>query len=120
MWQCLKAQKGNISYKQFLPYTLQELMLHLEIQFDNKMSWDNYGSAWSVDHILPIVSFCFRTAEDEDFKRCWALENLRPLSVGENKAKRDRILPADELLEILTKARDAANIIYEKRKFKCR
>ena len=36
---------------------LDELLLHLEKQFNDGMSWDNYGSYWEIDHIKPCDSF---------------------------------------------------------------
>ena len=29
--------------------------------------------------------------EDEDFKRCWALSNLQPLWMSENRSKNDKL-----------------------------
>lgn len=64
-------------------YTLQELRQHLQSQFTNGMSWQNYGQ-WQIDHIRPISSFDFTTYQDEDFKLCWSLTNLRPLWAKDN------------------------------------
>ena len=54
------------------------------------MSWDNYGPVWHVDHIIPVKSFSFESAECPDFKACWALTNLRPLWKHENMVKQGR------------------------------
>ena len=32
-----------------------------------------------IDHIVPIKSFCFNSPDDKEFKKCWALSNLRPM-----------------------------------------
>ena len=29
-------------------------MVFLEKQFDDKMSWDNHGTYWEIDHIKPL------------------------------------------------------------------
>jgi len=61
-------------------FTTLELMGHLEAQFKEGMSWDNYGrNGWHIDHICPISSFKFTSYNDKDFKECWSLENLQPL-----------------------------------------
>lgn len=73
-----------------VPYTIQEYKQHLEKQFDENMCWGNYGSYWQVDHIIPRTKFKYTSYLDEDFKKCWALENLRPLEKGENSRKGGR------------------------------
>ena len=65
-----------------------DLKQHLEKQFVDGMIWDNYGrGGWVVDHIRPICSFSYSTAEDLQFKECWALENLRLIPAAENLKK---------------------------------
>lgn len=80
LWTCLKEANINKNKSTFdlLGYTVQELINHLEKQFTDGMSWDNYGE-WHVDHIIPIKSFNFKSASDYDFFKCWSLENLRPM-----------------------------------------
>lgn len=65
-----------------------EFKIHLESQFDNKMTWDNYGSYWQIDHIYPI-SKCF--TEEEILKMNHYL-NLRPLEALENNKKNNKII----------------------------
>ena len=73
-------------------YTLSDLMRHLERQFTDGMSWENYGSSgWHIDHIRPQTSFQFETANDPEFRACWALTNLRPLWASENLRKQARV-----------------------------
>lgn len=79
------------SYFDTLGYKPEDLIEHLEKQFEGDMSWDNYGK-WHVDHILPITSFEFETVDDTEFKKCWSLENLRPLWGIENISKSNKIL----------------------------
>lgn len=84
------AFKGILNksiYFDYLDYTIQELKEHLESQFTPEMSWDNYGSYWEIDHIIPINTFCLKSFEDEDFRVCWSLSNLRPLSKTENRSR---------------------------------
>lgn len=73
-----------------LPYTLNDLKIHLEQQFDNNMNWLNYGPYWSIDHIKPISSFNIIDEQCDDFKECWSLNNLRPLSNKENFEKSNK------------------------------
>ena len=91
-------RKNWRSIRKFLPYTMQELKTHLEQQFEPWMSWENYGIyiksewddsnsatwTWQIDHITPHSTFNYSSMEDEVFKVCWSLENLRPLSSKQN------------------------------------
>ena len=88
----LKGNKNNLSILSYLPYTMEKLRLHLENQFDDKMSWDNYGIYWHVDHIYPQSLLPYTSMEDENFKKCWALDNLRPLEAIENMKKSNKLV----------------------------
>ena len=93
VWQLLKERGIKKTNKTFelLGYTIEELMNHLEKQFVNGMTWDNYGE-WHVDHIRPMSSFNFTSPEDPEFKECWRLENLQPLWWPDNLSKGPRYL----------------------------
>mgnify|MGYP001608696739 FL=1 len=72
-------------------YSVKELMEHLKAQFEPGMTWENYGE-WEIDHFRPMTSFKMESKEDEEFKLCFALKNLRPLWSRENRRKRDKLL----------------------------
>ena len=91
IYQCIKAGKGRRKTLEILPYTIPELMAHLEVQFTKGMSWDNYG-LWHIDHKLPRVAFEYTTPDDEGFKQLWSLNNLQPLWAVDNLKKYDKIL----------------------------
>jgi hypothetical protein len=75
---------GNSAIK-FLPYTISDLKCHLEVQFDKNMTWENYGFYWHIDHIVPHSTFKYNSMEDEEFRKCWSLGNLRPLEANQNR-----------------------------------
>lgn len=96
--RALTNGKCGDSCTKYLPYSFEDLKIHLEAQFENWMSWDNYGLyvakswddknpatwTWSIDHIVPQSQLPYNSMEDENFKRCWDLSNLRPLSSKTN------------------------------------
>lgn len=93
VWTCLK-ERNVAKYRStfaILGYTIEELMNHLEKQFTEGMTWDNYGE-WHVDHKIPMASFNFETTEDREFKLCWCLENLQPLWGPDNLSKGTKLL----------------------------
>ena len=78
-------------YFDVLKYTPEELMKHLESKFTDGMKWENYG-VWHVDHKLPISSFNIKEIGDEEFMRCWCLDNLQPMWGEENIRKSNKLL----------------------------
>ena len=93
IYQVLKESnvEKNKHYFDVLQYTPEELIKHLELQFKDDMSWDNYGK-WHVDHIKPISSFNIVEMGDEEFMKCWSLGNLQPMWGEENIRKSNKIL----------------------------
>jgi hypothetical protein len=83
---CLKTGKGGRSWQELVGYSCDDLRRHLERQFLKGMSWERMGE-WHIDHIIPASSFVFASAEDAEFKACWALTNLRPLWAEDNHRK---------------------------------
>jgi len=98
------SSKGGKSAWKHLPYTKEELKAHLESQFDPWMNWSNHGAynsetwndddqstwKWQIDHIIPHSTFRYDTMDCDEFRQCWALENLRPLSAKQNLYDSDR------------------------------
>lgn len=78
-------------YFDILQYTPEELIIHLEKQFTDGMTWENYGD-WHVDHKLPITSFNIQEMGDEEFMKCWCLSNLQPMWGVENIRKSNKLL----------------------------
>ena len=79
--------KQSYTLEQNCGYTADELRNHIESQFTSEMSWLNYGEFWELDHIIPRFKFYYESYDDEQFKQCWALNNLRPLEVKENRCR---------------------------------
>jgi hypothetical protein len=77
-----------------LPYTPQQLKEHLENQFEDWMTWENYGNGygkWNIDHIIPQSKLLYDNFDHPNFLKCWSLENLRPMCSIENIRKSDKI-----------------------------
>lgn len=83
----LNGGKAGRKWQDLVGYTLEQLRAHLERQFVKGMTWDNYGTVWHVDHIQPRTKFTFESSDDDGFKACWALTNLRPLGARDNMSK---------------------------------
>lgn len=82
-----EAVKGNVKSKrtiELIGCSVEELVKHLESQFQDGMSWDNYGE-WHVDHIKPCAMFDF--SKEEHQKECFHYTNLQPLWAIDNIRK---------------------------------
>lgn len=88
LWHEMKGRKKGRSVTQFLGCSIDELRVHLERQFRDGMTWDNYGE-WHIDHILPCAAFDH--ANDGEVRACWHFTNLRPLWAEENMSKHSRV-----------------------------
>jgi len=92
IYQVLKENniQKNGHYFEVLQYTPEDLIVHLENQFTDGMSWENYGE-WHVDHLLPISLHNIQEIGDEEFMKCWSLSNLQPLWADENIRKSNKV-----------------------------
>ena len=73
-------------------YNEHDLVKHIEDQFGPRMSWDNHarstqGFRWEVDHITPRSQLRYDSFSHPNFKKCWSLDNLRPIDAKENKSR---------------------------------
>jgi len=59
---------------------------HIENQFNENMNWENYGSYWEIDHIIPVSS---STTEEELYKLNH-YTNFQPLYWLDNLHKSDK------------------------------
>lgn len=101
VYHMLRNNKKS-SILKYLPYTIQDLKEHIEKQFASWMTWHNWGVfnpkiwddhnpatwTWQIDHIIPQVNLIYASMVDDNFQKCWALENLRPYSAKLNVSER--------------------------------
>jgi hypothetical protein len=84
----MSVTKNNSSLK-IIGLSPIQLKEHLEKQFTQDMSWDNYGLyGWHIDHIIPLSS---AKTEEEIYKLCH-YSNLQPLWAQDNWEKSNKIL----------------------------
>lgn len=86
-----KILRGKKSKKtsELLEASIFFYVKHLESEFTDGMSWDNYGIYWQVDHKIPLSAF---KKTQEQLSAAYKLCNLRPIISEENRRKKDRIL----------------------------
>ena len=77
----------NDSTMNYIGCNIQYLREWFEYNFTKEMNWDNYGSYWSIDHIIPVCKFDL-TIEIDKLK-CWNWSNLMPVTIKFNSSKKD-------------------------------
>lgn len=78
------------SYQSYIGCDISWLKRWLEYKFDANMNWQNLGTYWQVDHILPIAKF--NLCNEREKYICFHWTNLQPLPSKENREKSDKIL----------------------------
>jgi hypothetical protein len=86
--------KQGMHWESLVGYTCNDLAKRLVKTLPAGYSWDDFTRGktdLSIDHIIPIAAFNFSTTDDLDFKRCWALSNLRLIPKSVNCSKKDNL-----------------------------
>ena len=89
LYKSLKRIKENknTSTTNFLGANYKEVKTHIEKQFKEDMTWDNYGQ-WHIDHIIPLSS----ANTKEELIKLFNYKNTQPLWASENMKKGSKIL----------------------------
>lgn len=93
----IKLSKSIISY---IGISLDLFKKWIEYQFDDKMNWDNYGSYWDLDHVMPCNSFDL--SKNDNVYLCYNWTNLQPLEKKENYIK-NKIINYDMCMNQINK-----------------
>jgi len=75
---------------ELLGCSVEQCKHHIEQQFRPEMNWNNHGSYWEIDHIIPCDSFDLTNIKQQ--KQCFYYTNLQPLTISENRSKKNKIL----------------------------
>lgn len=85
----LKTNPKNTSTPKLVGCSIDELKVHIENQFQNGMSWDNWSQfGWHLDHIKPLSS----AKNIQEMELLCHFTNLQPLWWEDNLSKRDKII----------------------------
>lgn len=82
-----KTRKTN-RWQDLVGYTVDQLKDRLVSTLPPGYTWDDYmNGTLHIDHIVPLCAFNYERDTDIDFRRAWALSNLRLLPSEENLTK---------------------------------
>jgi 5-methylcytosine-specific restriction endonuclease McrA len=82
IYLCVKNYNLNKKDKSIneIGCSIQDFKLHLEKQFTKNMTWENYGTYWEIDHIVPL-------SKNGSFH----YTNTQPLTITENRKKSNKL-----------------------------
>ena len=80
--------KGENNSMKYLKCDLVELQNFIEIQFNKDMSWENKGTVWELDHVVPISKFNLEKLNH--IETCFHWCNLKPLYKSDNRKKSNK------------------------------
>ena len=79
-------QDGNCSCVSIMGCDPHFLKLWFEVQFNDKMNWENHGTYFHIDHVKPRLLFNIEDDNDRRLMNHWS--NLSPLEQYENMKKK--------------------------------
>jgi len=90
--KALKGNKQGRHWETLVGYTLEDLIKRLKKTMPKGYCWQDYlDGRLHIDHIIPKSVFNYTKPEHPDFRRCWALDNLRLLPARENIIKSNEL-----------------------------
>lgn len=63
------------AYAPFFGLDIENLRRWLELQFDEDISWENFGERWHFGHVVPVSYFDM--TNEQECKTCWNFVNIR-------------------------------------------
>ena len=95
-----KFCRGNYSSIQNLVgCSIQNFRYWIEYNFSIEMNWNNHGTIWHIDHVLPCSKFDL--TNDIELRICSNWKNLRPLLAEKNLSKNNKLQIRDILNHII-------------------
>jgi hypothetical protein len=75
---------SSISSKISYEIKKEPLKSLFELKFIDGMNWDNYGTYWEIDHIIPVLKMIKLGYTDDEIND---IKNIRPLEVSKNRGR---------------------------------
>lgn len=92
IYKSLKCGKNGKRWENLVGYTLEDLIKQLKHTMPEGYTWHDFlEGKLHIDHKIPISAHNYTKPEHTDFKRCWALKNLRLLPAKENLIKSSKL-----------------------------
>jgi hypothetical protein len=94
IWKSL-TNKSNSS-KELLGCDIENYVNWITYTMSDEMTWDNYGTYWNIDHLVPVNTFDITNPDEA--KKAFNWKNTWAMIASKNFSKRIKIIP-EELIE---------------------
>lgn len=91
----MRGGQHSFFFSDFVGYTAEELRNHIASNFEEGMSFENYGKL-HIDHIIPRSAFDYISPACSEFAVCNSLENITPMWAKDNLRKWNKIEAEDD------------------------
>jgi hypothetical protein len=78
-----------VGYAPYFGLDIANMRQWFEYQFSDGIGWEDFGSLWQFDHIIPVTYFNF--SQEEELKLCWNFTNIRVEHFQKNKDRGNRL-----------------------------
>lgn len=82
--------KKNNSSKELLGCEIEHYFNWISYTMSEEMTWDNYGSFWNIDHLIPIKNFNLENCEEA--KKAFNWKNTWAMKATDNFSKNKKII----------------------------
>jgi len=76
-------KKGSLAYAPYFGIDVEGFREWISLQFSDGLNWDNFGSDWQFEHIIPVNFFDF--SDEAELRLCWNFMNLRVVELEPDK-----------------------------------
>ena len=77
------------AYAPYFGLDIENMRQWFEYQFHSDIGWDDFGTRWQFDHIIPVTYFDFSI--ENELKMCWNFTNMRVEKFQLNKDRGNRL-----------------------------
>ena len=71
------------STEDYIGTTFERVADWLEYNFTDGMTWENHGTVWDIDHVIPV--YRWDLTDPKQVEMCFNWKNLSPLECGKNR-----------------------------------
>ena len=86
----LRGRKSRMHWEEIVGWTIGDLTKYFKEKFNFDIK--DLTKKIHLDHIIPKSLYKFESYEDEEFKKCWNMRNLRPVEARTNLKKHNKLL----------------------------
>lgn len=105
-----------ITYAPFFGLDIESFRKWIEMQFSEGLSWENFGTHWQFDHIVPVTYFDF--ADEAELMLGWNFTNIRVARAQKDSEGGNRVdlMMAKQYFQTLYKQTgyEICNVLMEK------